>query len=159
MKFLITTLIMFMTLLIINFKIHSINGSSNKMRFSSSLENLKDKYKEKILSGEFDQKKALNDTFLIDNLENKIKNIYKKLNLKTDELIHLRKLTTNVDEYIVFLKILIDKLNSIKKLNENMKINEDQSIDYKKEKIRNIKKNVSVSLHYNSTGKILYFII
>lgn len=121
MKFLITSMIMFLTLLIININIQTINGLKNRMKFTSQLDNLKDKYKEKILYGEIKQSKVMNDTTIIEALENKIRTIYKKLNLNSEELIHLKKITPNVDEYIVFLKILIDKLSSFRKLEKNIK--------------------------------------
>lgn len=122
MKFLITSMIMFLTFLIININILTINGLKNSMKFTSQFDNLKNKYKEKILDGEINHNKLMNDTTIISVLEKKIKSIYNKLNLNTDELIHLKKVTTNVDEYIVFLKILIDKLNSFAKLENSIQI-------------------------------------
>lgn len=120
MKFLITSMIMFLTLLIININIQTINGLKNRMRFTSQLENLKDKYKEKILYGDSNKTKLMSDTTVIATLEDKIKTIYQKLNLNTVELMHLKKITTNVDEYIVFLKILIDKLSTLRKFEKSV---------------------------------------
>lgn len=104
-------------LLMMQLFIHLVFNLKNQIRATSQLENLKDKYKDKILFKDNSALSALNDTLLIAKLENRIKFIYKKLNLKTDELIHLEKITNNPDEYIVFLKILIDRLSSIQNFN------------------------------------------
>lgn len=140
MKFLIISMIMFLTFLIININIVTINGLKNSMKFTSQLDNLKDKYKEKIFYGEVNQSKIMNDTVIIESLEKKIKTIYKKLNLNTEELVHLKKITSNVDEYIVFLKILIDKLNSVRKLERNINQNTEINSILKNEKDRSLGK-------------------
>ena len=145
MKFLITSIIMFLIFLIININILTINSLENRIKFTSQLDNLKGKYKEKILYGEINESQLMNDTAIITALENKIKSIYIKLNLNTDELIHLKRITTNVDEYIVFLKILIDKLNSFAKFETIINKMNQTKITYNIEKDQSSKKKKDIN--------------
>jgi len=75
---------MFLIFLIININILTINSLKNRIKITSQLDNLKGKYKEKILYGEINESQLMNDTAIILALENKIKSIYIKLNLNTD---------------------------------------------------------------------------
>jgi hypothetical protein len=136
---------MFLIFLIININILTINSLKNRIKITSQLDNLKGKYKEKILYGEINESQLMNDTAIILALENKIKSIYIKLNLNTDVLIHLKRITTNVDEYIVFLKILIDKLNSFAKFDTIINKMNQTKITYKIEKDKSSKKKRDIN--------------
>jgi len=121
-----------------------------KLTSHFALTNLKEKFKEKFLNNEINPKKEMNDTVIIRALENKIKIIYQRLNLNTEELVHLKKITTNADEYIVFMKILIDKLNSVRKMEEGNKNKSSSEINYV---VKNDKEKSSIGIKREGEGE------
>ncbi len=137
MKFIFGSLVTFLIFLIVNLNNLTINGLENQLQLSTRIDNLKDKYIEKILSQEIGNKQIDNKQIL-SALESKIKIIYKKLNLKIDDLFHLKKLVKDDEEYNIFLKIIIDNLNSIKEFDNNNNYNKQNAI-IEKQKQKHIK--------------------
>jgi len=143
------------------------------IKSQSQFETLKGKFREKILSSKRDFPIGLNDTEIIKRLENKVMEFYHLLNLNTNELINLKKITFKNDEYIVFLKILVDRLSSETKSHiilqkektiNQQNINKNKNITAVKININNynntknskiiLKKNINDTNTNNNKGKI-----